>query len=35
MLDIAIAELATTEQVVEPNFELGSLMSTKAAVAII
>lgn len=33
-LDIAITELATTEQVIEPNFEFGSLKSTQAAVAI-
>jgi len=35
MLDIAIAELAATELVIEPNFELGSFMSAQAAVAII
>ena len=34
MLDIAITELATAEQVIEPNFEFGSLKSTQAAVAI-
>lgn len=33
-LDIAITELATTEQVIEPDFEFSSLKSTQATVAI-